>query len=223
MKMLFGFLSSSIGKKIVMSLTGLFLCLYLVVHLAGNLLLLKQDGGAAFDQYAELLPGLLVIQIIEKGLFLVFFLHIIQGTVLWMNNRAARPVKYVVNKAEENSSLSSRTMFITGSIIFMFLVVHIRTFWVTSRFHHDEYPSMYNIAVTAFADPKYSFFYVIAVVLLAFHLRHGFQSAFQTFGIKHKKYASLIEGVGVVFWLLIPIGFAIIPIYFFYNTCHWFH
>ena len=214
MKMFLGFLTSSIGKKIVMSLSGLFLCLYLVVHLAGNLLLLKPDGGAAFDQYAEILPSLLIIRVIEIGLFAVFFIHIIQGTVLWMNNRAARPVKYVMNKADENSSLFSRTMFVTGSIVFIFLVIHIRTFWVTSRFYHEQYPSMYNITVTAFSDPLYSFFYVVAVGLLGFHLRHGFQSAFQTFGIKHKKYASLIEGVGVIFWLFIPLCFAFIPMYF---------
>lgn len=206
-----------------MSLSGLFLCLYLVVHLAGNLLLFKQDGGAAFDQYAEILPSLLIIRIIEIGLFAVFFIHIIQGTVLWMNNRAARPVKYVMNKASENSSLVSRTMFVTGSIVFIFLVIHIRTFWITSRFYHEQNPSMYNITVTAFSDPLYSLFYVVAVGLLGFHLRHGFQSAFQTFGIKHKKYAPLIEGVGAIFWLIIPLCFAFIPMYFFYNTCHWFH
>jgi len=82
---------------------------------------------------------------------------------------------------------------------------------------------MYATAVEAFSDPYYTLFYVVAVALLAFHLRHGFQSAFQTFGLKTKKYAPLIEGVGVIFWLVIPIGFAIIPIYLFYSTCHWFH
>ena len=201
-----------------MSLSGLFLCSYLVVHLAGNFLLLKQDGGKSFDAYAELLPSLLIIRVIEIGLFCVFILHIISGTVLWFQNKAARPQKYSANKPQENSSFFSRTMFLTGSIVVIFLVVHMRTFWVTSRFHHDEFPSMYAIAKTAFADPLYSLFYVLAVALLAFHLRHGFQSAFQTFGLKTKKYAPIIDGVGVVFWLLIPIGFAIIPIYFLMNS-----
>ena len=206
--------SSSIGKKLLMSLTGLFLCTYLVVHLAGNLLLLKQDGGKSFDEYAELLPSLFIIRVIEIGLFAVFILHIVSGTVLWLQNRAARPQKYRVNKPQQNSSFFSRTMFLTGSIVVIFLVIHMKTFWVTSRFHHDEYPSMYAIAKTAFANPLYSLFYVLAVTLLAFHLRHGFQSAFQTFGLKTKKYAPIIESVGAIFWLVIPIGFAIIPMYF---------
>ena len=223
MSTLLSIFNSSIGKKLLMALTGLFLCTYLVVHLAGNLLLLKQDGGKAFDQYSELLPSLLIIQVIEYGLFAVFILHIISGTVLWLQNRAARPQKYAVNKPQENSSFFSRTMFLSGSILFIFLVVHMRTFWYTSRFQASGNFSMYDVATTAFADPIYSAFYVVAIVLLGFHLRHGFQSAFQTFGIKHQKYTPLIEGIGVVFWLLIPLGFAAMPIYFFYNSCHWFH
>ena len=205
---------SSIGKKIVMSLTGLFLCIYLVVHLAGNLLLLKQDGGAAFDAYAEFLPSLLIIKIIEYVLFAVFIGHIVTSTILWIKNKRARPQQYEMNKPQENSSFFSRTTFFSGSIVFIFLVVHMRTFWVASRFQHDEYPSMYAVAKTAFASPAYSLFYVAAIILLAFHLRHGFQSAFQTLGIKHQRYARLIELVGVIFWLIIPIGFAYIPIYF---------
>lgn len=105
-------------------------------------------------------------------------------------------------------------MFLTGSIVFIFLVVHLRTFWVTARFQHDLYPSMYETVRNAFSDPLYSVFYVIAMGLLAFHLRHGFQSAFQTFGLKTKKYAGFIEALGVLFWLLIPVGFAIIPIFY---------
>src|SRR5437016_3275052 len=131
--------TSSIGKKLLMALTGLFLCTYLVVHLAGNLLLLKQDGGAAFDAYAELLPSLLIIKIIEYGLYAVFILHIASGLILWSQNRKARPVRYDKNAAGENSSFFSRTMTLTGSIILIFLFFHMKTFWVTSRFMHDEY------------------------------------------------------------------------------------
>ena len=210
--------NSSIGKKLLMALTGLFLCTYLVVHLAGNLLLLKQDEGKVFDAYAELLPSLLIIRIIEIGLFAVFTLHILSGTILWLQNKAARPQKYEMNKPQANSSFFSRTMFLSGSVVFIFLVVHMRTFWVSSRFHHDENPSMYTVARTAFASPVYSLFYVVAIILLAFHLRHGFQSAFQTFGIKTQTYAPLVEAVGILFWLLIPLGFAIIPMYFLINS-----
>jgi succinate dehydrogenase / fumarate reductase cytochrome b subunit len=209
-----GMYNSSIGKKLVVGATGLFLCVYLVIHLLGNLLLLRHDGGAAFDQYAELLPSLLIVRIVELGLFAVFLIHIVTGTVLWILNRRARPERYEVNRPQENSSLFSRMMFLSGSLLFIFIVIHMRTFWVTSRFYHEANPSMYIMVVETFSNPYYSGFYVIAMMLLGFHLRHGFQSAFQTFGIKHVRYATLIELAGAIFWLVIPLAFAFIPIYF---------
>jgi succinate dehydrogenase / fumarate reductase cytochrome b subunit len=209
-----GMYNSSIGKKLVVGATGLFLCVYLVIHLLGNLLLLRHDGGAAFDQYAELLPSLLIVRIVELGLFAVFLIHIVTGTVLWILNRRARPERYEVNRPQENSSLFSRMMFLSGSLLFIFIVIHMRTFWVTSRFYHEANPSMYLMVVETFSNPYYSGFYVIAMMLLGFHLRHGFQSAFQTFGIKHVRYATLIELAGAIFWLVIPLAFAFIPIYF---------
>lgn len=218
MGMLVDFASSSIGRKITVGLTGTLLCAYLVVHLAGNLLLFRGDGGAAFDAYAEILPGLLVIRIIEIGLFAVFLLHIGMGTAFWIRNRRARPEGYAVNRRGENSDPLSRIMFLTGSVVFVFLVVHLRTFWVPARFQHEQNPSMYRIVVEAFADPLYSLFYVVAMALLAFHLRHGFQSALQTFGLRGRKYAALIELCGMIFWLLIPAGFAAIPVYFLLNA-----
>lgn len=210
--------ASSIGKKITVGLTGVLLCTYLIVHLGGNLLLFRSDGGAAFDAYAEILPGLLVIRIIEVGLFAVFLLHIVTGFLFWLRNRKARPSGYAVNRRNENSDPFSRMMFLTGSIVFIFLVVHLNTFWVPARFPAGEHVSMYSIVVRAFADPVYSIFYVVAMVLLAFHLRHGFQSALQTFGLRSVKYAAAIEFAGTIFWLLIPVGFATIPIYFLLNA-----
>jgi len=206
--------NSSIGKKLVVGATGIFLCAYLVVHLLGNLLLLRQDGGAAFDQYAELLPNLTIVRIVELGLFAVFIIHIVTGTVLWILNRRARPERYEANKPQENSSLFSRMMFLSGSLLFIFIVVHMRTFWVTSRFYHEANPSMYQLVVETFSNVYYVGFYVVAMFLLGLHLRHGFQSAFQTFGVKHVRYATLIELAGAVFWLVIPMAFAWIPIYF---------
>ncbi len=206
--------NSSIGKKLVVGCTGLLLCTYLVVHLAGNLLLFKNDGGASFDRYAEFLPSLLIIRIVEIGLFAIFVIHIVTATILWFLNRQARPQGYAVNSQRENSSLFSRTMFVSGSIVYIFLVLHMRSFWYPSRFHHELIPSMYAAVVEVFANPLYIALYVVAMVLLGFHLRHGFQSAFQTFGVKHVKYATLIEAVGTIFWFFIPLAFASIPIYF---------
>jgi succinate dehydrogenase / fumarate reductase cytochrome b subunit len=223
MGILTGLYRSSIGKKFIAGLTGICLCIYLIVHLGGNLLLFKCDGGAAFNQYAELLPSLLIIRIIEWVLFAIFVLHIFTGTYLWVLNKRARPEKYLVTEPAASSSLFSRTMFLSGSIVFIFLVVHMRQFWAPSRFFPEENPSMYALVTAAFSSPVYSFFYVVAMVLLAFHLRHGFQSAFQTFGLRNHKYTPLIDWIGVVFWLLIPAGFAAMPVYLFFRSCPWFH
>ncbi|HLB01355.1 MAG TPA: succinate dehydrogenase cytochrome b subunit [Bacteroidota bacterium] len=217
MGLLTDIVSSSIGKKITVGLTGILLCTYLVVHLGGNLLLFRPDDGAAFDAYAAILPGLLIIRIIETLLFAIFFVHIVTGTVVWYQNRRARPVQYALHRKNDTSNPLSRIMFVTGSVVFIFLVVHLNTFWVPARFRHDEPASMYAIVREAFSDPLYSIFYVIAMALLAFHLRHGFQSAFQTFGLRTLKYSRLIEGAGVIFWLLIPVGFASIPIFYLIN------
>jgi len=210
--------SSSIGKKITVGLTGVLLCVYLVVHLAGNMLLFRGDGGAAFDAYAELLPSLLIIRVIEMLLFAVFLLHIVTGTIVWVQNRRARPVPYAMHRKNDTSNPLSRIMFVTGSVVFIFLVIHLKTFWVPARFGHEAHSSMYATVVGAFSSPAYSLFYLLAMGLLSFHLRHGFQSALQTFGLKEMKYSRMIEGAGVVFWLLIPVGFATIPLYYLLNA-----
>jgi succinate dehydrogenase cytochrome b subunit len=223
MGFLIGLYRSSIGKKFFTGLTGLFLCIYLIVHVGGNLLLFKCDGGAAFNTYAEILPSLLIIRIIEWGLFAIFLLHIITGTYLWVLNKLARPEKYLVTDPSASSSLFSRTMFLSGSIVFIFLVIHMRSFWFPSRFSPQENVTMYAMVTDAFSSPVYSSFYVVAMVLLAFHLRHGFQSAFQTFGLRNLKYAPLIDWIGVLFWFVIPATFAAMPVYLFYRSSHWFH
>jgi succinate dehydrogenase / fumarate reductase cytochrome b subunit len=208
-----GFLTSSIGRKLVMALTGLFLCSFLVVHLLGNLLLFRNDGGMAFNQYSTFMSTNLVIRTIEIGLFASLLIHGFVGIRLWLANRAVRPQQYAVSGASETSPLASRITFVTGGIIFFFLVVHLRTFFFPSRFGGSE-PSMYDAVKQAFASPLYSGFYVVALVVLGYHLRHGFQSAFQTFGIRGKKYQPLIEAVGFLFWFVIPLGFATMPLFF---------
>jgi succinate dehydrogenase / fumarate reductase cytochrome b subunit len=210
--------ASSIGKKLTVGLTGALLCAFLVVHLVGNLLLFKGDGGASFDAYAEFLPSLTIIRVIEWGLFGIFLLHAVTGLLFWTRNRSARPEGYAVNRKNENSDPFSRMMFLTGSIVFIFLVIHLKTFWVPARFGETGQFSMYSIVTGAFSSPVYVGFYVVAMVLLAFHLRHGFQSAMQTFGLRNRKYTGLIDLAGMIFWLAIPVSFATIPIYFLLNS-----
>ncbi|MFI5250826.1 MAG: succinate dehydrogenase cytochrome b subunit [Bacteroidota bacterium] len=217
MSKLASFYQSSVGKKFVVGFTGLFLCTFLVVHLYINLYLFKHDGGETFNVYAEFMATNPVVRTLEIVLFLGFILHILTSTILWYKNRSARPQKYLVTHPLESSTASSRITFLTGSIIFMFLVVHMDSFWISSRFFAAENPSMFNLVRQKFSSPLYDGFYLAALFLLGFHLRHGFQSAFQTFGIRGKRYEGMIELVGVVFWLLIPIGFAAMPIYFLMN------
>lgn len=202
----------SITKKAVMGLSGLFLCLYLVVHLAGNLMLLRGDGGILFNQYADFMEHFWGTQVVEVILFLGFFLHIADGIVLTFQNKSARPIPYAVSKPSENSSWASRNMGLTGAVVFVFLVVHLRTFFIDQRFL-EKHASMYDAALLAFHNFYYTFFYVIAVSILGLHLTHGFQSAFQSLGLNHSKYTPWIQWLGFLFSILIPAGFIFIPIY----------
>jgi succinate dehydrogenase / fumarate reductase cytochrome b subunit len=207
------FYTSSVGRKLLMGLTGLFLCSFLVIHLYINLFLFKGDGGNSFDVYAEFLATYPLLRPLEIILFAGFLLHAVIGTWLWIVNRRVRPRNYAVNTASDTSALSSRIAFITGAIVAVFLVVHIKTFFVTSRFFPTG-KTMYEIVAEAFRNPWYVAFYLIALVFLGYHLKHGVQSAFQTFGLRTGKYQGLIDLIAVIFWLIIPLGFAVIPLYF---------
>jgi len=208
--------NSSIGQKLFVALAGLFLCLFLVIHLSGNLLLFKNDGGKAFDRYAEFMSRNAAVRSMELVLFAGFLVHIIFALRVWLHGRRARPNSYAVNRPSGNSTLASRTMIVTGSTIFIFLVIHLRTFFVPARFSGQAKPSMYSLVKAAFANPVYVAFYLVALAFLGYHLRHGFQSAFQTFGLRPGR-QRLIDLVAIVFWFLIPIGFATMPVYFFWT------
>ncbi len=216
MSWLFRSLNSSVGKKVIMAVTGLSLISFLMVHLFGNLTL--YIGREAFNAYVDTLdiikPFIRVIEVVLAG---VFILHILNGLRLWIENRKARPTRYAVSGTAKNTDFSSRTMFVTGSIIFIFLVLHLSTFWYNFNVTgHPETGShdFYTILVYWFSNKLYAVAYILAMSLLTFHLNHGFQSAFQTFGWNHKKYFSLIKTAGLVYALIMGIGFASIPIYF---------
>jgi succinate dehydrogenase / fumarate reductase cytochrome b subunit len=207
------FYSSSVGRKLLMGLTGLFLCSFLVVHLYVNLFLFKHDAGTTFDAYADFLATYPLIRPLEIILFAGFLLHAIIGVWLWWTNRKARPKGYGLNRPSENSTLASRVAIWTGGVVLVFLVVHIDTFFVTSRFL-DTGKTMYELASEAFRSPLYDAFYIVALAFLGYHLKHGFQSAFQTFGLRNRRYKLLIDIIAIAFWLLIPLGFAAMPLYF---------
>lgn len=215
------FFNSSIGKKLLMSLAGIFLCVFLLVHLGINLMLLRNDGGEVFRLCVKFM-GNPVIKIMEVVLFGGFIVHIVWAVILQVQNWIARPTRYaVVNNSQ--TSFFSKYMIHTGGIIFVFLGLHLMNFYfvkvgLTSApagiGEYEGEPDFYNIAINLFSQPLYSFIYMIFMVFLSFHLMHAFQSAFQTVGVNHKKYTPAIKYIGIAYAILVPAGFALIPFYF---------
>ena len=216
------YINSSIGKKTVMAATGLFLCLFLVEHLYSNLLLLFTDGGVAFTEWSHTLVHNMFIRVVEVFLFAAIILHVVQAIYLTKQSSDARPVKYKVYKVNETSSPFSRNMGITGSLILFFIVVHMWQFFVPYRIMDTVGgEGQVNVAQTikeAFQNPWYVLLYVVSATFLAFHLNHGFQSAFTTLGLNSKKYKGLISLFGSFFaFVFVGFGFSIIPILFYFG------
>lgn len=228
--------SSSIGKKLIMSLTGIFLCLFLVVHLVGNLQLFKDDAGLAFNKYAYFMTHFTPIKVVSYLLYASVIVHVIYAITLSMKNKAARPIGYAKYDGQANSKWNSRNMGILGTVILVFLATHMSNFWW--KFHNDEVPyieyrtdlatgqttarelqasefhdyqetvennvqilkarDLYKQVDFAFKNVALVALYVIAMAALAFHLIHGFQSAFQTLGFNHRRYIGIIRAIGVL-------------------------
>ena len=210
-----GIFSYSIGKKLIMGLTGMFLILFLIVHCGINSLIFLNDGGETFNRAAEFMSHNWLIRTLEVGLFLGFILHIIQSLILTLENKKARKIGYAVSNANANSKWYSRSMGLLGTLILIFLILHLKHFWVVSRFT-DHISSgeetLYDEMKEVFANPIVVVIYVLAQISLAYHLMHGFQSAFQTLGLNHKKYTPIIKKIGTIYAIIIPLLFALMPI-----------
>jgi len=222
------FFTSSVGKKLIMALTGLSLITFLVVHAGLNACIWANDGGEMFNKAAHFMGSMVVIRILEIGLFAGIFLHIIQGYVLTAQNNKNRPVKYAVNYGNSGSKWYSRSMGLLGTLLLLFLIMHIYHFWTPSRLGgifgihslepvtymdgreiHNLYAEMLkvfqgNIIIVVL--------YVLGCISLAYHLMHGFLSACRTLGVHNKRYIALIKATGMGFSIIVPLVFAMMPI-----------
>ena len=248
--------NSSLGKKLIMALTGLFLCTFLIVHLGGNLLLFKNDDGFGFNVYANFLTHFPPIEVIAYLLYLSILVHAVYALILTIKNRKARPIGYAV-QAKSDATWSSKNMGLLGSVLFLFLVIHMSDFWYrykfTSSINYKEYrtdlssgktesveftptsadfensvQTVNNFEIVRVKDLHarvqesfhqwwYVLFYVIAMGAVSFHLLHGFQSAFRTLGWVHRKYTPIVEFIGTwLFAVIIPLGFAAMPVVYFF-------
>jgi succinate dehydrogenase / fumarate reductase, cytochrome b subunit len=215
--------TSSIGKKWVMALTGLFLITFLIVHAGINACIWANDGGVMFNKAAHFMGSTVVIRIAEIGLFLGIFLHIIQGFMLEFQNRSKRKKGYAVPMGNKGSKWYSRSMGLLGTILLLFFILHWWHFWVPARFiGHEELTeieingvhmhNMYNLMQYTFQELWVVIAYVFACFSLCWHLIHGFQSAFRTVGVSNAKYNSLIQNVGIGYSIIISLAFAMMPV-----------
>ena len=210
-----------------MALTGIFLISFLLVHVGLNACIFADlrwlnpaDNGEMFNKAAHFMGSTIVTRILEIVLFIGFLIHIIQGYAVELKNRSRRGTGYQIALGNRGSTWMSRSMALLGTLIFLYLVIHIAQFWVPSRItgleettydgkqYHNLFLRMYDV----FQQPWVVVLYLVGVASLAFHLLHGFHSAFRTIGVHNKKYLSLLKGLGYGFTVLVCVLFALMPI-----------
>ena len=207
--------SSSIGRKVLMGITGLFLISFLVVHCGINACIFFDDGGETFNMAAEFMSTNWLIRTMEIVLFAGLLLHIFQGFYLWKFNADARKKKYSASAGDANSTWYSRSMGLLGTLLLLFLVLHLYHFWVPSRFTDlisSGKITLFEEMVLVFKNPIAVTVYVLGCISLAYHLLHGFQSAFQTLGLNHRAYTPIIKSFGAGFAVVVSTIFALMRI-----------
>lgn len=220
------FAQSSIGRKLLVALTGIGLMGFLLGHLSGNLLILKGDGGAAFDAYAHFMKTSWFIWVAELIIFGLIVGHIVLAISTHLKNVAARGNVGYRKVAQSQTSFFSRYMIHTGVIFLVFLVIHLWSFFITHKVAEwttgapwGHPASLYEAAKLKFSNPLFSIFYVLAMAALAFHLIHGFWSAFQTLGwVVNKRIEATLKTAAVVFSVAISVGFSLVPLYFLFTA-----
>jgi succinate dehydrogenase / fumarate reductase cytochrome b subunit len=221
-----GLSSSSVGRKVLMALSGFFLLFFLAQHFVINLFSVVSED--TFNEVSHFMGTNSLVQFVLQPvlLFGVLF-HLGMGMYLESKNRAARPIKYAMDKPSENSNWMSRNMIITGIMIMLFLGLHFFDFWFPeinikyikgdmSGLHDGEYRYWEELH-NKFHETWRVIIYCISFVFLGLHLAHGFQSAFQSAGFNHNKYTPLIKKLGILYAILIPLGFIFIALFHYFT------
>ena len=213
-------LSGTLSQKNLMALTGLFLCFFLIIHLAGNLQLLLPTEVAQWqiNFYSKLLSENIFIHIISYILFASIIAHAIYALVITINNRRANGKRYEYDRRGASSKWYSRKMGLLGTVILFFLIIHLRDFWYEVQFGHlpvdkDGQEDLYTLVVTVYRNGWYVLIYVLCMVALGYHLLHGFFSAARTMGVYHPRYVIWIRVIGWIYSIGISAGFALVPVY----------
>lgn len=210
--------TSSVGKKLVMGFTGIFLILFLIVHAGLNACIWAGDNGEMFTKGAHFMGSNWVPRILELGLFAGLILHIVQGLMLELANRSKRSVGYAVSYSE-GSKWYSRSMGLLGTLILLFLILHLYHFWLPNRanqgFLLGEEINLFEKMRLEFSELWVVIVYVLGCISLGYHLAHGFQSAFRTIGVHNKRYNTMLISLGYAFSIIIALIFAMMPVSFY--------
>ena len=214
------YFNSTIFRKTLAGLSGLFLVLFLLGHLLGNLQLFipGEDGQKQFNEYALFMTTNPAVKILSALTYSSIILHTVLTLFLAFQSSNARDIKYLQSSGNANSTWGSKNMAVLGTLILVFIVIHMKSFWYEMHFGViglDPWGNkdLHTVTVTAFNELWYVLFYVLSMVVLAIHLKHGVESVFQTLGIKTRRYVSLIHKAAYGFALIVPAAFASIPIY----------
>jgi succinate dehydrogenase / fumarate reductase cytochrome b subunit len=219
-------LKSQVGRKYITGITGVGLMIFIVEHLYGNLLLFADDQ--AYNLYTYELESMgWLLYIAEAGLALFFIYHAYLGISIYLNRKKARPAgynKYQSKGGPSHQTISAKTMIFTGIVLLVFLVIHLNTFKFGSTEMvpvpgqpGQQMQDMKSLVMSTFQSPLYAFSYIFVMILLGFHLGHGFWSAFTSLTMKHNKYSAVIYSVGIIFAILMAVGFLFIPLYIYFT------
>ncbi len=209
-------------RKTIIAGTGLFLCIFLVVHLSANCILLLPEATARglYNAYSTTLRENPLIKLVAYALYASIILHVFYALLITLRNRKAKPQKYVMNNSKENSTWTSKNMGLIGTMILLFIVVHLANFWARIKLGIGDSVGLdtagnidvYEVTSSLFHNIYYVIFYTLLVIPLAFHLHHGFKSAFKTLGFYHKNGLRMIAKIALVYAIIMGVGFGIIPL-----------